>query len=377
MHSRKVKWASLCLACAMALGFAGCAMSAPATVGTIGGAEIPAGIYLLAQYNAFTTASSLAELAEGESSKDVKAVLKAQCTGTIGTEEVTASGEEYISRLTTRSLEYYAAVEKTFAELGGVLDEAAVTEAQETAESLWATNGDLYTANGIGKASVELYLCNAQKARAILQMLYGEEGSQPVAEADYKAFISEECYYIESVQLPLVDYGTYSLATDEQKEEISALADACVSDLSGSGDEAASGSIYMAAMTYVPQALAALGSTADSSQAVYYASEQLYTPDELASFASGDINDLTDPLDAVAMGEWVKIDLGTYFLVARRVDPLENHEVSALVSQYNLLDAMKSGELQDTLYADGAALEHALDQSAVKTYSPSKIKTNV
>ena len=64
------------------LGVTGCAMSTPASVGSVGGVDIPAGIYLLAQYNAYNTASGAAKLATGETASNVKAVLKAECTGT-------------------------------------------------------------------------------------------------------------------------------------------------------------------------------------------------------------------------------------------------------------------------------------------------------
>ena len=56
-------------------------------------------------------------------------MLKATCTGTINGEEVTASGSEYVAQLTTRAIEYYAAVEKQFAAQNGVLDDAATAEA--------------------------------------------------------------------------------------------------------------------------------------------------------------------------------------------------------------------------------------------------------
>ena len=73
----KKQFISLALAVMMLLGVTGCAMSTPSSVGTIGGVDIPAGVYLLAQYNAYNTASSAAELATGETASDVKAVLKA------------------------------------------------------------------------------------------------------------------------------------------------------------------------------------------------------------------------------------------------------------------------------------------------------------
>ena len=132
----KQKFISLALAVMLLLGVTGCAMSTPASVGSIGGVDIPAGIYLLAQYNAYNTASGAAKLATGETASNVKAVLKAECTGTINGEEVTTDGADYVARLTLRSLQYYAAVEKKFDELGGTLDEAATAEAAKTAETI-------------------------------------------------------------------------------------------------------------------------------------------------------------------------------------------------------------------------------------------------
>ena len=132
----KQKFISLALAVMLLLGVTGCAMSTPASVGSVGGVDIPAGIYLLAQYNAYNTASGAAKLATGETASNVKAVLKAECTGTINGEEVTTDGADYVARLTLRSLQYYAAVEKKFDELGGTLDEAATAEAAKTAEMI-------------------------------------------------------------------------------------------------------------------------------------------------------------------------------------------------------------------------------------------------
>lgn len=173
----KQKFISLALAVMLLLGVTGCAMSTPASVGSIGGVDIPAGIYLLAQYNAYNTASGAAKLATGETASNVKAVLKAECTGTINGEEVTTDGADYVARLTLRSLQYYAAVEKKFDELGGTLDDAATAEAAKTADTQWENNSDLYAANGISKATLEKYQLNSKKADACLKLIYGENGS--------------------------------------------------------------------------------------------------------------------------------------------------------------------------------------------------------
>lgn len=374
----KQKFISLALAVMLLLGVTGCAMSTPASVGSIGGVDIPAGIYLLAQYNSYNTASGLAKLATGETASDVKAVLKATCTGTINGEEVTAPGSEYVAQLTTRAIEYYAAVEKQFAAQNGVLDDAATAEAANTADSLWGTNGDLYTANGISKATVETYLLNAQKAKVLLKMTYGPEGTTPVTKAEYTDYVNNDCYYIEAVQFPLVNYSSYAMADDTQKAAIMATAESCMEELSRTATaETASGSaLYTAAMTYVPQAMAAMGSEMDASQAVYYAASQLYTPDDLSSYGSDEYNNLTDPLDAAGLNHWTTIDLGTTILVARRIDPFKTYTVDELNSMYDLLTDMKSTAIQDELYAAGAALEHDLNSAALNTYSATKIKKN-
>ena len=158
-------------------------------------------------------------------------MLKATCTGTINGEDVTAVGSDYVAQLTTRAIEYYAAVEKQFAEQNGVLDDTATAEAAKTADSLWSSNGDLYTANGIGKSSVDAYLLNAQKAKVLLKMTYGPDGTSPVTDAEYTDYINNDCYYIEAVQFPLVNYSTYSMADDDQKAAIMATAESCMAEL--------------------------------------------------------------------------------------------------------------------------------------------------
>ena len=379
MRSIKTKLFSLGMAASMLLALGGCAMSTPANVGSIGGVEIPAGVYLLAQYNSYNTASGLADLATGETANDVKTVLKAQCTGTINGEEVTTDGADYISQLTTHAIEYYAAVEKEFDELGGTLDDAATAEAANSADSLWNSNGDLYTANGISKSTVETYLLNAQKAKDILNLTYGADGTSPVTEAEYTDYVNNDCYYVETVQFPLVNYSSYSLATDDQKSQIEGIAAQCLAELNeqATAETASNSALYTAAMTYVPQAMAAMGSSLDASQAVYYAASQLYTPDDLSSYGSDEYNNLTDPLDEAGLNHWTTINLGTTILVARKIDPFKTYTVDELNSMYDLLSSMKSTDIQSELYAAGAALEHNLNSSALNTYSASKIKKNV
>ena len=378
MKSLRAKFLSLGMAMLLLLAASGCTITTPSSVGSIGDVEIPAGIYLLAQYNAYNTASGDADLATGESARDVKAVLRAECTGTIGDEEVTTDGADYIAQLTLRSLEYYAAVETMFDELGGVLDDAATSEAADTAASVWESNGDLYAANGISQATIEQYLLNNQKAQACLELLYGENGQTPVTEAEYTDYLQNECLYIDEVQLPLFDANTYAFADEEQAAEIQALAEECAATLNEwataeQGRSERQVSMIEAASEYIPRTGEILGATMESAQALQYISSQLMTPDTLTSYGDS----LTEAADAAGENTWFTYDTGMSVAVMCSVDPLEAYSLQELIEGYDLLRTIKGTEMDNQFYAEGAALAHNLDQSAMNTYKPGNIKTEV
>lgn len=378
MKSLRAKFLSLGMAMLLLLAASGCTITTPSSVGSIGDVEIPAGIYLLAQYNAYNTASGDADLATGESARDVKAVLRAECTGTIGDEEVTTDGADYIAQLTLRSLEYYAAVETMFDELGGVLDDAATSEAADTAASVWESNGDLYAANGISQATIEQYLLNNQKAQACLELLYGENGQTPVTEAEYTDYLQNECLYIDEVQLPLFDANTYAFADEEQAAEIQALAEECAATLNEwataeQGRSERQVSMIEAASEYIPRTGEILGATMESAQALQYISSQLMTPDTLTSYGDS----LTEAADAAGENTWFTYDTGMSVAVMCSVDPLEAYSLQELIEGYDLLRTMKGTEMDNQFYAEGTALAHNLDQSAMNTYKPGNIKTEV
>lgn len=92
--------------------------------------------------------------------------------------------------------------------------------------------------------------------------------------------------------MPLFDQSTYTFASDDQKAEIEALANQCRDDLAAATNESA---LYSAAMTYVPQAFTALGSSVEATQALYYTGSGLFTPSDLSSYNTNDGgNNITD-----------------------------------------------------------------------------------
>lgn len=377
----KRKLTALALAAALATALAGCNMATPATVGTIGDVEIPAGLYLLTQYNNYSTAAGAAELATGETANDIAAVLKAPASGTIGDEEFSGTGAEYLAKLVANDLDRYAAVETAFAVLGGELTEADQSVIDENVDSMWEANSDLYEVNGIGKESVRSYVANSYKSEKLFELYYGPDGPEPVTEEELKSFITDDCLYIQSVELPLLDYSTYAFADEDQKAAINDIAIECVAELkeaapAGTDNAVAAGALQTAAAEYVPQAFEALGGSLDASMAPLYTSSRLVLPDEIAYYDGEDgANTMRDAF--AEEDAWTVADLGVSLLAGRKTDPLDGSTVEDLREQYNLLEAVRSDELEARLLADGAALPHALDQNAMNTYKPAKIKRSV
>ena len=375
MNSLRTKFLSLGLALVMALTATGCAIRTPATVGHIGSVEIPAGIYLLAQYEAYSTAAGDADLATGEPADDVAAVLKAECTGEIGGEQVTTDGADYVARLTLRNLQYYAAVEAKFDELGGTLSSYSTSEAAEQAAELYESNSDLYRANGIGQDTLEAYQLNAAKAQSIARLIYGEDGQTPLTDEDYTTYLQDDCLFLDTVQLPLFDAATYAFADEDQSEQIAALAQQCADTLNGwataeQGRSERYTSMYEAAQQYVPQASEVLGATMESAAALDYVGSSLMAPEDIVLYGSS----LTDLVEENGLDHWFVFNTGTAFTVMCAVDPLEVASLETYKAQPDVLTAMKGDEVEQMLYDEGAAMEQALDQSAMNAYKPSNIK---
>ena len=114
----------LALVCALALvvSLAGCVISTPDTVGSLGDYEISSGLYLLAQYDAYQKAADLAS--SDQDAANVKAFLKQTIT-VDGDSGETATVSDYVARKTLENLQTYAATELRFDELGGQLRQAA------------------------------------------------------------------------------------------------------------------------------------------------------------------------------------------------------------------------------------------------------------
>ena len=363
----------LALLCALALtvGLAGCVLSTPDTVGTIGDVEISSGLYLLAQFDAYQKAADLAS-SEQDASK-VKSFLKETITVDADTEE-TAVVSDYVAQQTLKNLETYAAIETRFDALGGQLTAEQEAQADSYAEQLMNQYGDTYKANGIGLETVKRFERILLKSTALLDLIYGENGETPVSDADLTDYIENDLYYLSYVAVPLYNTTSYAFADDSQKALMLELAQGAMSSYNPTrpATAAAQQSAFQSAATAVLPDLYDVTATTDDPADASFSTSLLSDSDLDTSFTA---DGSADAIRALQMGEATAVQYSTLaMMMAVRLDPLQMSALDALRS--TALSDMKSAELQDALAEYGASLPHSLDASAMSKLPAKKIVNN-
>ena len=363
----------LALLCALALtvGLAGCVLSTPDTVGTIGDVEISSGLYLLAQFDAYQKAADLAS-SEQDASK-VKSFLKETITVDADTEE-TATVSDYVAQQTLKNLETYAAIETRFDALGGQLTAEQEAQADSYAEQLMNQYGDSYKANGIGLETVKRFERILLKSNALLDLIYGENGETPVSDADLTDYIENDLYYLSYVAVPLYNTTSYAFADDSQKALMLELAQGAMSSYNTTrpATAAAQQSAFQSAATAVLPDLYDVTATTDDPADASFSTSLLSDSDLDTSFTA---DGSADAIRALPMGEATAVQYSTLaMMMAVRLDPLQMSALDALRS--TALSDMKSAELQDALAEYGASLPHSLDASAMSKLPAKKIVNN-
>ena len=356
----------LALLCALALVFslAGCTLSTPDTVGKIGDYEIPSGLYLLAQYDAYQKAADLASSEQDAS--DVKGFLKATITPE-GEDALTV--RDYVARETLKNLETYAAVETRFAQLGGELTEEETQQADSYAAQLMDQYGDTYKANGIGLETVKLFERILLKSSDLLSLVYGENGETPVSDADLTAHLENNMVELAYCTIPLYNTSTYAFADDDQKAEMLSLAQAAADKVNASEETDASVKLgYFSGIA--GSALTDIYAVLDGTPSDTSVQTELLGASTLDSTFTQD--GAADTIRGLAYGQAAAVQYSSYaMMLALRLDPLAVASLDDVRTQ--VLRDLQSTQLKDDLAAYGASMEHNLSDSAMKKLPMTKI----
>lgn len=360
----------LALVCALALvvSLAGCVISTPDTVGSLGDYEISSGLYLLAQYDAYQKAADLAS--SDQDAANVKAFLKQTITVDSDSGE-TATVSDYVARKTLENLQTYAAIELRFDELGGQLTAEEEQQADSYAQQLMDQYGSTYTANGIGLETLKAFERIQLKHTLLLTLVYGPDGESPVDDSDLTEHLDSQMYELAYVNIPLYNTSTFVFASDDQKAQMLQLAQAAAASCSETQDGSVSeqvSALHSAASAALPNIYAVLDSTpAEDASSVQ---TELLTESDLTNAFTQD--GAADAVRGLVYGEAAAVQYNAASIILMmRLDPLQVSTLDALRTQ--ILSDMKGDELEDALTAYGSTLENNLSTSAMNKMPASKI----
>ncbi len=359
----KQRLSALITALCLCLALAGCSFSTPDTVGELGGVEITSGLYLLAQFEAYQSAAQAA--GEDQDYTDVKAFLKETIMTEDG-EEKTVS--DYIAEETEETLRRYAATELLFEARGGELTPAETDAAESYAKQLVDNYGELYGANGIGLETIQLYEYNLYKQANLIDLIYGEDGSEPLSDAELTEHLDSSMVYASYLTVPLYNTSTFALADEDQTAEMLALADTAI-DAYKAGGEQSVAAFQEAVADVLPDVYAVLETEYDAADTAGDFVTGFLTSSDLDSYFTAEA---ADAILALEPGEGAALQYTSYALMfIIRQDPLETYTLNAL--RGDILSDMSSELLDRALDETASSLTSTLDESAMKKLPASKI----
>lgn len=343
------KFTGLLLCAALALSMAACKFTTPAVVMTVEGEDIPAGLYLMYQYQAYSSAKSKLE------DKSAK-VLKSEIEG--------VKAEEWIHNETVASAKRYVWVEKAFAEAGLTFTEEEQASIDSQLDTIWANNEALLAANGIGRENYRrFYECEAKYEKLLAEYQDGE--SDKITDAEAKKYMDETYSRIQTLVLPTTDADSAALP-DEKLEELNALAAQLADDLN------AGGSMDELGPETLEKAFEICGRKYAEDTASSYMSKSFLTA-ESTSYSE----EFVQGVVAAEVGAAGVYDGYSVPMIYQKIANYEDNDDFTANYKTTILSEITSAAFSDKVEEETAAYAVTEDASAVKTYSPSKIRESV
>ena len=353
------KIASAVLACTMAASLAGCTITSPETVGSIGDTTFSAGSYLLAQYSAVNQLMDLVD----DSSATVKQALKTDVTTDEGE---TMPGSEFVAQKTLENLEYSAGLDAALTARSIQLTDDQLSQIDSLTQQTMQNYGDLYAENGIGEKTVrEAYRRNLAYT-TLFSAVYGDDGEQPLSDSDKTAWLNENAVAGDVLVLPLTntDDSTHEVS-DADKDAVRALAQEAADKLS------AGAALDDVAADTLSAAFGLVGMEFDAEADLSANKNSLVImPDEMSYYGET----FRTAVSELANGKAAAFEQGNSMWVFLRRPASEVKSLSELAASYDLPRLIKNEDFTNQLIAAGAAMENHLDQSAMNAYKAEKVK---
>lgn len=330
------------LSAVIAISMVGCTFKTPATVLTINGESVSAGIYLIYQYLAFSNAAN-----EVEDSK--KKVLSQKV------EDKDAA--QWIQEQTLESVQRHIYVEKAFAEQELSFTDEELATAKETAEANYMANEKMFKKNGIGKETYVAFY-NVNRMASKLSEVFTADEANKVTDADAKKYMEEKYLHIYSVYFPVYT-PEYVAITDEQRIKIEEIAQKLQKEIVGG--KALTKEL---ATTYLKEAFEISGHEMTDS-----AVDQFFSSDYISDDSNNYFSDaLKGAMMASKIGDVAFNNEDGTIMVWSHVETFTSDEEFE-ENKADIVTAIQSEKFNDVIDASIAEDKVDIDKSAQNTYS--------
>lgn len=339
----------LALCAALAISMTACKFSTPAVVMTVDGKDIPAGLYLMYQYQAYANAMNLREDRN-------TAVLKSEIEG--------VGAAEWIHTETVKAVRRCIWVEQAFDEAGLSFTEEELSTLESRVDSVWDANEALLSANGVGLESYRRYYIAEEKyARLLEEYRAGPDGQ--LTDADAKAYMDGRYFRAQLLTLPSTD-ASYNALDEDKQAQLNQLAADLAEQLK------AGGSLDELGEDVLKQAFALCGREYSEDVLSNYLTKTFFTED-----STGYGEELVSAVMAAQVGDAGVYDSSNTPIVYQRIVNYEDNDDFTENYRSAIVSEITADAFSEKVEAEAAALTAAEDASAVRTYSPSKVKETV
>lgn len=362
---------------ALCVSLAGCYN--PKTVGKVGKYEIPAGIYLMCQLNAFseavTTAQAEAEAAV-EGTEDEPADINAR--NILDHEVDGVPAREWIESRTEELLRNFGFIELEYEKLGLSMSSWDEYYVEYMASESWSSNGASYQKNGIGYETFLAATANNYKSGALFDATYmADDAPKKISDDEYIAEFENLFVRFDALRFPTMKISGDDF-TDTEHARLEQIAQQMVDDINGGmSAEQAFIANYGEVLTLQESSTSA---DADHFAELYKTDVLTYPGDSQESYTA----DFIEAVHAAEQGQAATyISPEGYILIFYSYPVLEagveedgSEEEGAEWEDYKsvLASSLKEDEFNDYIEQNAAELEFEWDNRAKKYYSVDKIK---
>lgn len=181
------KWVALCVVAVLCFSLTGCLGYGYDTVGTINGEEIPAGIYLVKQMDAYEKAKAQVEDQE-------KSILSQKIDG--------QKAKSWIADKTEESLREYIAIQQLCAEKEVFLSSDNISYVDQI-QQYWEMSEGTYTVLGIAVSSLRQSFYNSLLGDELFKNMYGEGGEREKTNEQMQREYEDHSANLKYITIPL------------------------------------------------------------------------------------------------------------------------------------------------------------------------------